>query len=270
MVTNLLFLDDIVVFKPYLKIDDIVNAEFMPVINDVKLLVLPDLQVLTQSIASLSIFQWKCFITMISSCLEVIKIIELGEGLVPENFAYWDNPSYENQKTYKVRAGITGNGDTNSNTWWDAEDVEKPFVTSSSEQPDAWLQYPDIGVMAAGALVGALASLTVLSQYVKFVKPSPSIDEADENEIFVDAILELPGSTELKRIEKLDVQHQIIANQLFDEFKTNYLLEKFSTTINFIKARVKYGHDVEKDLLVKAERINHYIEEILTTQSGQK
>lgn len=262
MVLNLLFVEEIIVFKPYQKESDN-RADFLPLINDIKLLLLPDLQVLSQLVASHSMFQWKCLTTLTSASLEVIKLIELGEGLVPENYTFNPNPSFENQKTYQVRMGIAGELAASLTKPWFEEDLTpKVYVPTVPEQPDAWLQYPDFSMMVMGALMGNLGSLIIISEYVRFeAAPAQPGDP-----IYVNAVLRLPEATEEIVVERIELRNDCVLQQLLHEFKSNYLLEKFSTCTNYIKSRARFSDAVVKDLSIKSERIMHYLEEFLSTR----
>ncbi|CAK7895791.1 hypothetical protein CAAN1_12S03070 [[Candida] anglica] len=248
---NFSFIREIMVFKFYQKSDnELAELDFFPLINDVTIQQLPDLELLPQVIKKLTNFQWTCFASAVNSVLDIIKLLELGEGLIPENLTHRENkPLSTTRKTYKVAVGVTDSGESDK-PWWEGA-IHTSRVLNTSDQADAWLQYPEFCLMSISAQIVALASFVVLSKYIKF--------EANGDAVTV--VISIGDEVEKQTIE---VQSTMIAQQISQEFEQNFLLEKIATCTNFLKSHARFSNGMASDSILKAERIIHYLEEIST------
>lgn len=189
---------------------------------------------LSKLIEDLSTFQWDCLTNLITSISDIMKLIELGSGTLPN----------EDSK-YLVIIGVTATDRADNRPWWDNSEL----VTDLN---DSWYKYPDFALYSACSLVSILVSLIILTKFVKFKK--------DDSKLKIELL-----NTNAERQLDLPANHQFI-----DEFNDDIMLQKLSGLISFIKFKLQsnnYKTELINETMEKFDQINLYIEETLGTIS---
>ncbi|KRZ98965.1 uncharacterized protein AC631_05284 [Debaryomyces fabryi] len=222
------FISDLI-FSGMSKTQSEVN-KFIPLADEFSVRSMFNFDGLSKLIEELSTFQWNCLTNLITSISDIIKLIEIGSGVVPDE-----------ETKYLVIIGVTAMDRTDNCSWWDNSEL----VTDLN---DSWYKYPDFALYSACSLLSMLVSLIVLTKFIKFKK--------DDSKLKI-KLLNTSGERELE----LPTNHQFI-----DEFNDNIMLKKLSALINFIKFKLQannYKTELISETMEKFDQINLYIEETL-------
>ncbi|ODV66183.1 hypothetical protein HYPBUDRAFT_12747 [Hyphopichia burtonii NRRL Y-1933] len=174
-------------------------------------------------------------IMLIRQVLEVSKLFELGLGKFGNN-----------TKERPTVIGITQTShNDNSKPWWQDESL----ITFGKEM---WKKYPEFSLDIACSLIAILASLIVLT---KFLKLDFNKDHTQLKLLKSDKTLKTPFK---------DSDEEII-----NKFDANLLFETFSKVINFIQVKLRIDNNFD-DILTnntinKINNISHYLEEIMSS-----
>lgn len=203
---------------------------FIPLADDFSVRNIFNFDGLSKMIEDWSTFQWNCLTNLIISISDIMKLIEIGDGVLPN----------EDSK-YLVIIGVTATGRTDSRSWWDNSEL----VTDLN---DSWYKYPDFALYSACSLVSMLVSLIILTKFVKFKK--------DDSNLKIELV-----NTNSERQLNLPTNHQFV-----DDFNDHKMLQKLSGLISFIKFKLQsnnYKTELINETMEKFHQINLYIEETL-------
>ncbi|KAK6459240.1 uncharacterized protein RJT20DRAFT_124434 [Scheffersomyces xylosifermentans] len=210
------------------------NFDVIPLIGDLDNPSLDYDIELSKKIEVLDAQNWTILVSLLENTIRLINLIELA-----------DDESNGDTQNYSV---IVGSVDFDPSSKWH----EKHHLMSSIKH--AWLKFPDFSLTAAGAAFSILASLVVLTKFVKLEK---SLNSSEEDSL---------RTTFLVNDRSKEFSAKVKSN-IAQEFNTEFLLKKLSTLIEFIKAKLHCTDEtVTESTIFKINKISHCLEEKLHTK----
>lgn len=228
--------------------DDVFNSLYKLSVDDI-----------FQACLNTNEIQLQHFIETFLSALEGVKMLELGEGKIPQN----DNAAFP----MDVVAGplnFTPAGEINSlrsqeNWWLDA--IEEPGKVSSARVayderfPDVWCQYPVFSVVVVANSLTILASSIVLTKFISF-KENRTDPTSTSGMKKVDFIV---GNNQ-KNVT-LELSESVYAI-FVENFNVEILKEKLRLCSRYVQAHGRFWPYVETTAN-QLESIINYIDDVI-------
>ncbi|CEP23128.1 unnamed protein product [Cyberlindnera jadinii] len=227
--------------------DDVFNSLYKSKLEDIQ-----------RTCLSLTNEQLEAFINTYKASLEVINLIELGLGKVPESESSNTPAQVIGGPVNLTPAGEITSLKTNDNWWVNA--IQEPGksmsaqVQSYNEFPDIWLQYPIFSIVVVANALTVLASAVVLTKVLSFQEiDSQGLSLGEKR------IQWLAGENKHSVTMKVSEQDLNLLKKRFNAFQIH---EDITLCSKYIQVHGRFWPYVES-ISYQAEAIMNYIDDII-------